>query len=190
LGVAVWVPTVDRWVAATRPDPVRARRVAIALAAGMLMTVPIATFPAYWETGVLGQHRTINVAYFAFLLLGFAAASCVLAAGGSRADRLRTFCVSWHTPLTFLFAVAVLFSGNAYTVGSDLIAGRFTAFDRDMQSRYGAIAACRAVSEPVCRIDAVRSVPVSYVFADVSSAASDFVNAAYARYFGVRVVRR
>jgi hypothetical protein len=173
-----------------RLDPERARRLAIVLAAGMLMTVPIATFPAYWETGLLGQHRTIDVAYFAFLLLGFAAVSSWLAAGGPRGDRLRAFCVSWQAPLAMLFGIAILLSGNSYTVGSDLLSGRFVAFDREMKSRYEALAVCRASSELVCRIDPIQDVPASYFFVDVSKNASEFVNAAYARYFGVAVVKR
>src|SRR5262249_43910868 len=52
-----------------------------ALAAGLALIIPIAVFPAYWSTGVLGQHRTISVAFLVFLLLWFTLLIALYAVG-------------------------------------------------------------------------------------------------------------
>src|SRR6185436_3629414 len=37
----------------------------------LFFVIFLSAFPAYWSTGILGQHRTVNSAYFFFLILWF-----------------------------------------------------------------------------------------------------------------------
>src|SRR5581483_4085417 len=73
LATVLFVSTIGRW-RESQGAAVRSQRWWPALAVGMLILIPAATFPAYWETGTLGQHRTVDVAYFVFLVLWFVAA--------------------------------------------------------------------------------------------------------------------
>jgi hypothetical protein len=158
-------------------------------AAGLLLVVPISVFPAYWETGILGQHRTVNVAHFVFLMVWFIAMSLWMASGGTRASALRSFGHEWRLQLALMLVVALALTHNSYSLGLDFFEGRFTAFDREMKARERTLAACRDAAEPTCAIAAIHAKPASFFILDVSANPQDWVNVAYARYFRLAEVR-
>jgi hypothetical protein len=158
-------------------------------AAGLLLVVPISVFPAYWETGILGQHRTVNVAHFAFLVVWFVAVSLWMACGGARANALKSFGREWRLPLVAVLLAALALTGNSYALGLDFFEGRFAAFDREMKARERALAACRDAAESSCALEAIHAKPASFFVLDASANPQDWVNVAYARYFGLAEVR-
>jgi hypothetical protein len=87
------------------------------LAAGLLLVIPAAVFPAYWETGLLGQHRTVNTAYFAFLVLWFTATAIWVAGDGRHAHALRQFSNQFRVPLAILLLAALAVTHNSYALG-------------------------------------------------------------------------
>lgn len=100
-----------------------------------ILLVMAATFPAYWNTGQLGQHRTINVACIccipiAFLNLAILSEHGLLrklaAREPSRAIRLSTMGMA---------LVALNLTGNGILVHADLCGGRASAYDRVMTGR-------------------------------------------------------
>src|SRR5262249_10527183 len=123
-----------------------------ALAAGLALIIPIAVFPAYWSTGVLGQHRTISVAFLVFLLLWFTLLIALYAVGalpepaGLIVDRR----VRMVTGVLLIAALAM--TGNGYRVAGDWAARTPLTFDREMSSRYSALRACAAAPQQVCPI--------------------------------------
>src|SRR5262249_3706199 len=112
---------------------------ATAMAAGAVLTIPIATFPVYWSTGVLGQHRTPSVACFVFVLLWFAALTGLVATGrlpaptGLIADR------RVRAAAFVLCAASLACTGNASVVAVDVAHGRPLTFAREMTTRYEAL---------------------------------------------------
>jgi hypothetical protein len=158
-------------------------------AAGLLLVVPISVFPAYWETGILGQHRTVNVAHFVFLLVWFIALSLWVATGSARANALRSFGHEWRVPLALLLVAALALTRNSYALGLDFFEGRFTAFDREMKAREHALGSCREAAEKTCAIDPIAAAPASFFLLDISADPHDFVNVAYARYFSLAEVQ-
>jgi len=186
LATALFVPVAGRW-GSDRNGSRRGRRLA-ALAIGMLMVIPLATFPAYWETGTLGQHRTVDVAYFVFLVLWFTAAAA-WAGGESHAVRtLSAFADGWRLPFAAAFVVGAAFTANGYGVASDFASRRFAHFDAELIARYAGLDRCHQQHLARCDVAPLADRPVSFAFVDVSPSPSNFVNAAYARYFGANAV--
>lgn len=188
LATVLFVSTIGRW-RESQGAAVRSQRWWPALAVGMLILIPAATFPAYWETGTLGQHRTVDVAYFVFLVLWFVAAG-LWADGASPAARtLREFGEAWRLPLAAAFVAGVAFTANGYEVGSDLASRRLARFDAELTERYAQLDACRRRQAPLCEVPPLADKPESFAFTDVSPNPSNFVNAAYARYFHAPAVQ-
>jgi hypothetical protein len=157
--------------------------------AGLVLVVPVGVFPAYWETGILGQHRTVNTAHFAFLLLWFLAVSMWVVSGNRHAAALTSFGREWRVPLAFLLFAALALTRNSYALGVDFVDGRFQAFHREMAAREQALGECRASARTICEIGAIRTRPASFFVLDISADSHDWVNVAYARYFGLDEVR-
>ena len=186
LASAIWTGYADR-IGAMIPAP-RARRYLAACIAGLLLVAPLAAFPAYWATGILGQHRTLNTAYFEFLVLWFAALTCWCA---WRPDMVAAFAAvsrQMRVPLAALLLVAVGLTHNSYDAVSDFASGKLRAYDRAMEERYATLEGCRARHDAVCQLTPIEA-PASLFSLDVSANEHDWVNVAYARYFGVPLVR-
>jgi Family of unknown function (DUF6056) len=183
----LWLPHASRVMPGLAPG---SRRVRLMLClAGLLLVVPAAAFPAYWATGVLGQHRTMNTAYFAFLILWFAAVGLWSASNSRRAGALRAVAGELSAPLTLVLLLSLALTHNSYAVGADLMSGRFARFDQDMRERDRLLRQCREVGRASCDIDPVSTVPRSFFVLDVASNPGDWVNVAYARYYRVAQVR-
>ncbi len=187
LATALVVPLAHRWAA--HENDVRVGRRLLAVTIGLAILIPIATFPAYWETGTLGQHRTVNVAYAAFLGLWFVGVSAWAAAGSRAAEATRAFAESARRPLAVAFLVGVALTGNSYGVGSDLVSGRLAQYDREMTARYAQLHACRDHAASPCAVAPLEVKPASFTVVDLSANPSDWVNAAYARYFNLSEVQ-
>ncbi|OFY93648.1 MAG: hypothetical protein A3K10_12565 [Bacteroidetes bacterium RIFCSPLOWO2_12_FULL_31_6] len=101
----------------------------------MLFTIIfICVFPAYWATGILGQHRTLNVAYFFFLMMWFINLSVWFNA------------VSWIKKVnlskklingvSLLFILGILFMGNGYHALIDIFSGSAQEFNTQLNKRH------------------------------------------------------
>jgi hypothetical protein len=156
---------------------------------GLLFVVPLTAFPVYWSTGVLGQHRTMNTAYFAFLVLWFTALGLWSALGSTRANAVRAAATDLRSPLTLLLLASLALTQNSYAVGADLMSGRFTRFDQRMRQRHLALRHCRESGAATCELDPVDTVPSSFFVLDISAEPRHWVNVAYARYYGIAQVR-
>ncbi len=91
LATILFVPLAARWAAAWPKESRRATQIMWLSVAGLVLVIPAAVFPAYWETGILGQHRTVNSAYFAFLVLWFVAVAMWLASGSRAREGARGY---------------------------------------------------------------------------------------------------
>jgi hypothetical protein len=189
LATVLFLPLAEKWIRARPLDSRRAKQYLWLSVAGVLLVIPAAVFPAYWETGVLGQHRTVNEAYSAFLFVWFIAAAMWLASSNQYATAVNVLAANARLPLTVLLVAGLALTHNGYAVGSDLISGRLAGFDQQMRARYATLQGCRDRAEPMCELDPIQAVPTTYYVLDISADPHDWVNVAYARYFGVPEVR-
>jgi hypothetical protein len=184
----LWLPIADRLLsaAAVRPHQRLALRLCLA---GILLVVPLAAFPAYWATGTLGQQRTMNLAWFAFLVLWFGMLALWSASGSLRATAACALAAPLRTPLALLLVMSLALTHNSYSVGSDFVTGRFRQFDREMQARDRTLDGCRNDRRTACDIDPIRTRPASFFVLDITDNPRNWVNVAYARYYHVGQVR-
>ncbi len=116
--------------------------------------VMASTFPAYWGTGLLGQHRTVNVACLFFIPLWFLNLSIWL-----ERRPLRKL-AGMHLPsraIGFAMVLALLglnLTGNGYAANSDLFSGRADNYDRMLSQRETAVK--KAATDPEARITFTR----------------------------------
>ncbi|MCC6839888.1 MAG: hypothetical protein IT230_06995 [Flavobacteriales bacterium] len=111
------------------------------------LLVGATTFPAYWNTGLLGQHRTVNVACLFFIPLFFLNVAIWLERGVLQPT------AAWdptRTQLGLAMALALTalhLTGNGIAVHADLLGGRAGAYDRVMTQRENQLRASAANPE-------------------------------------------
>ncbi len=118
------------------------------------LLVMASTFPAYWGTGLLGQHRTINVAYIFFIPLWFLNLSLWM--GRPLMRNIQRLILPPKATIAFL-AIALLslnLTHNGYAANSDLFSGRAANYDRVMSQREAAVR--NAAIDPEARVSFIR----------------------------------
>lgn len=114
------------------------------------LLVMAVTFPAYWSTGLLGQHRTINVACLLFTPAAIAALVAAMERGPlQRWSMIRLS--NGQLAMALVLAVAAFnFTRNDLDVHADLWDGRLAEYDQVMLGRERAMAA--AAPDPDRRV--------------------------------------
>jgi hypothetical protein len=134
---------------------------------GFIAILFLSVFPAYYATGILGQHRTLNIAalfYILFITL-FA-----LKIGNELKERLPR-----KPQKTVLYFVLFFFIfGNGRTVLLDLISGRVQEYDEQLQKRYTTLKENHSA-----KIHKLNVRPKSIFVIDVETDSIHWVNQAY-----------
>jgi hypothetical protein len=149
----------------------------------------LCVFPAYWSTGILGQHRTVNVAYFFFLPLWFVHLS-------AWQHRVSSYGHVWREDdqqritAFVLVAVVVCFglAGNSGNAVTDLFTGRAQHSDAQLHERYATLSAAASTADRVAHIPLIQDPPRSLYVIDLRDEAF-LVNRDYAAWFGLKAVR-
>ncbi|HKR04067.1 MAG TPA: DUF6056 family protein [Bacteroidia bacterium] len=156
----------------------------------LFLVVFLSAFPAYWSTGILGQHRTVNVAYFFFLILWFINLTVWLNYFSTK-KFIITLSVFSSRYFLALFTSMILFSfitGNGYVVMNDLFSERAKNFDNEMKLRYETLNNAQQRSDSICILDTLQNKPVSLFVLDISPDENDWMNRGMAAYFGINKV--
>ncbi len=144
----------------------------------LLMALP------YWATGILGQHRTVNVACFVFLpgwllflSMALRRARWADVIGHLGSQRMQRW--TWA-----LFVGALFLVGSGRRVGMDLLDGRLAHFDAGVMERYGAIQQAIASGEKELHLSAIQPMPRSLRILDAGPDPEHWGNSSLVRYFG------
>ncbi len=117
-------------------------------------------FPPYWATGILGQHRSVNVAYFFFLigwfLLLFNWVAYFNQKGVEMEFRLPKFVYAIGLPLLL---ISLLATNNSREAVIDLVSGQASTYNQEMRQRSFQLAQCAQLSENVCKINEIQTFP-------------------------------
>jgi len=155
------------------------------------MLIFICVFPAYWATNVLGQHRTINIAYFAFLLFWFLNITVWTNYLANKKllppFRLNT---TLYVIVFVLIGGALALTKNGYHTAVDIIYGNAKQYDRQMMERYQLLKAAQNDDHNVAYLTPIKNKPHSIFILDIHPNPSYWVNAGYARYYGLKRVIR
>jgi hypothetical protein len=155
----------------------------------LFAVVFLCVFPAYWSTGILGQHRTANVACFFFLPLWFVNISVFAARFGGTVLRLHdTDRRRATTALLLLVALDFTFTGNSGDAINDLTTGRAERADEQLWERYDLLREAAHRPDRIATIPFIADRPRSIYVIDLRDRRF-LVNQDYAAWFGLKEVR-
>jgi hypothetical protein len=144
----------------------------------LFVIIFIAVFPPYWATGILGQHRTLNVAYYLFLILWFInLTACFNSYRNEWADRPINKRV--QAGLLMATVVGMFFSKNGYDLLTDIFYGKAKAFDAQMTARYVQL---KLPADTIYFLP-IQDPPRSLFLYDVKEDPTDWLNQSYNLYF-------
>src|SRR5437763_1849273 len=187
LATILYLPFAERVAAAQAGLSRLGDRFGVALVALPFAAIPVSVFPAYWATGVLGQHRTVSVGFFAFLMLWFACVTAAIGSGGGGSSIPRR--PGLKPAIAAALVAAIGFGGNGYTIAADFLYRRPQRFSAEMDARAAALDACRTASDRACGVSPSLNVPASIFFLVVCPDPTDWINGVYARFYGLRQVQ-
>jgi len=129
----------------------------------LLFLVFLGLFPAYWGTGMMGQHRTVNTVYFFFLIGWFV--NIVIWVDFLKRRRGFTFA---RLP-NYVYVVGVpillctlLFSNNTKIAIADLVRGRAYRYDKLVYRRYAQFEQCaRDGNVDNCPVERITDLPTT-----------------------------
>lgn len=155
----------------------------------LFATIFLCVFPAYWSTGILGQHRTANVACFFFLPLWFVNLSVFAARFGGTILRLHDTDRRHVTAaLLLLIALDFGFTGNSGQAIKDLVTGRAERADEQLWKRYDMLREAAETPQRIATIPFIEDPPKSLYVLDLRDRRF-LVNQDYALWFGLKEVR-
>lgn len=145
-------------------------------------------FPAYWSTGILGQHRTLNTACFFFIPAWFLFLHSLFQSN-NLAEKI-TFILSSpvKTALTLILAATLLFSGNCGSVLMDLVTGKITGFNKEMNNRYILINEALKHGQSEVTLPPLENKPASLFVIDIHPGCNFLANREYALFYKLKKV--
>lgn len=128
----------------------------------------LSIFPAYWVTGILGQHRTLNIASLFFVLF------LLILSVNQGAYFVK------HIPFNFIkklgfFCLVFLLAGNGSMVVSDILSGRIKNYDKQLTERAELILQTHSTAKLPLLINA----PKSLFVVDIQQDTSHWINQSY-----------
>ena len=140
-------------------------KIALVVFLGILF---LCIFPAYWATGILGQHRTLNLASLFFILF-----LLVLAINkGEYFMKLIPF--SFYKKGLF-FGVVFLIAGNGFMVVLDIFSGRVKSYDKQLTERAALITKTKSTTH----LPLLTNVPKSLFVVDIQQDTTHWINQSY-----------
>src|SRR5439155_24559233 len=124
-----------------------------------------------------------SVAYAAFMALWFVATLAIVGRGLIPASRLAVP-APVRLALACALAIGIAFTGNGYTVMTDLMTGRARRFAQAMDGRSAMLAVCRRTGTRPCVIPRLPD-PPRVTFVTDAAADAEWAVRSHARYLGV-----
>ncbi len=154
----------------------------IALLCGIIF---LCVFPAYWGTGILGQHRTLNTACFFFipvwLLFAF-----ILSKHIGALRQLNNMPERFQHYFIILFIACIFVSGNSGWGLIELASGKISDYSQQMTLREQLL---KSSKEKTIAVPTITSRPASLFVLDISANPDDGVNKSYAVYYKLDSVK-
>jgi hypothetical protein len=145
----------------------------------LFIIIFIAVFPPYWATGMLGQHRTLNVAYYLFLSLWFINLTVCFNFYKNELPAVNPINRRLQTTLLVVTVVAICFGKNGYDVLTDIFYGKAKAFDEQMTARNAQL----KLPGDTVYFRPIQDPPKSLFLYDVKEDPANWLNQSYNLYF-------
>lgn len=142
----------------------------------LFLVVFIGSFPAYWSTGILGQHRTMNISYFLFIMMWFVSLT-VFCNFKKLPDTVLNIKLEWM--LLVLIWGSLVFTKNGYDVIMDLKSNSAYEYNELMNDRYALI----QNPEDTVYFKAIPNPPKTIFVLDITHNPNHWINRGYNLYF-------
>ncbi len=155
------------------------------------MVVFICIFPAYWSTGILGQHRTVNVACFLFIILWLII--LILWVNFFKDHSFiknieKSINKRFLIVLFLITLIALAITKNGYNAYTDILYGKALGFDKEMNDRYAAIYDFKRKSILTFVSNPLQNKPSTIYVLDITSDSTHWINCGYASFYGLKSV--
>lgn len=184
LALSVLYVPVHRQLRARLPLFATGSKVSPVLSAVLLVLVVFAcVFPAYWNTGVLGQYRTLNVARFFFLLLWFVNLSVWLEHPWDRRLSSLRLSPGLVAALLLVALADANLSRNGRRAWTDLLEGRAARYDAALLAREARLR--EAAPDENVVLTPLKDTPYTLFTLEERRPDQRWMTGCTARYFGV-----
>lgn len=149
------------------------------------ISILLCVVPPYWFTGILGQHRTLNVAYFFFLLTWFLNLIVWFDCLESIKNKIKL-----KQKLTVVaFVVGILFTGNGYYCFLDIFSGKAHLFKQEMDARLSRLKNAQINPPQKLLLKPIKNKPATLFVTDISKDPKFWTNQGYNQYFRLNSTR-
>ncbi|MCO6500966.1 MAG: hypothetical protein J5I47_11425 [Vicingus serpentipes] len=149
----------------------------------LLCTIFICVFPAYWATGILGQHRTLNVAYFFFLIMWFLNLSVWMNSFKNKIKLKRVH--QQKHKIAVMFLLGILLTGNGYDAMVDIFSGDAHRFNKELNERHAILQEATKNHPSAVVLKPLTARPKTLFVTEISTEAKFWTNQGYNTYFNL-----
>jgi hypothetical protein len=136
----------------------------------LLGVVFLGFFPAYWNTGQLGQHRSVNLVFFLFLVGWFLNLAMWVSYLRRKFDwAVASLPVYVYVICLLLIPLGLLATNNTRETIGDLASGRAYRYDMQMKQRYLQIEQCLKTGQNPCTISRLTELPTAITSAYIDT---------------------
>ncbi|MGD1848591.1 MAG: DUF6056 family protein [Salibacteraceae bacterium] len=146
----------------------------------LLLPIVLAVFPPYWATGILGQHRTLNLAWIVVLPLSLALT--MLWPAFFARDFYRPWFNTASRVLWIAFLVGLLVTGNSLQIMSNIFGGDTAIYAAQMEDRYRQL---KHTPEKEIFLPPLLARPKSLYVPDLTRENWHWINEGWARFYQV-----
>jgi hypothetical protein len=144
----------------------------------LLVLIFISVFPAYWSTGILGQHRTVNAVCFLFLIFWFINLT-VFYNKFKRSFRIKRERI--QPILMLLFIIIFFIYGNSNKLMVDLFEKRHISYDNQMTERVAKV----STHEDLIYFTPIENPPHTLFITDLSTDPNHTENSRFVLFYDI-----
>ncbi len=146
----------------------------------LISVVFISVALPYYATGILGQHRTVNVGYLFFLLLWFVNLSVWM---NHYQWRVPFFTTLQKLVLLIVLMMSLTFTNNGYKLLTDIANNKLQHYDLQMRERYAIIKSHQQDSLIPLEFNAISNPPQTLFVLDIQEDSTHWINESYRLYY-------
>ena len=151
----------------------------------LFLSIFISIFPAYWSMGMLGQHRTLNIAYFSFILLWFILLTVALNKYERSFNNAIAIFSKHENKIIIAAFLFIMFEKNGYGALSDLFSGSAFRFNEQMNERVSLLESGDKIIGDTVYFEPIKDQPHTLFVLDIKEDCQHWSNKGYSIYYKV-----
>lgn len=151
----------------------------------IFITVFTCIFPAYWAIGILGQQRTVNVAYFLFIIFWFINLTVVF---NNFRDKLQSFNdlkVEIKIVAVLLMLISFAITKNGLSLISDIAYNKEIQYNSIMNERFYKLNLFNKNSSDTIYFEKIPNPPKTIFILDITNDSDCWMNKGYNAFFEI-----